>query len=131
MNTKSITGIVVGLMIATSMLYFYLSIGDFQEGEADVKTGFFLVVAIAHLPICAWMLKDESKKPHVIALIGTIFVMALYAVTRTDLALALGFQAGGFGGMGILSKIFQIGIVVGTIMMIFQLKSSKWIKQQA
>ena len=131
MNTKSLTGIVVGLMIATSMLYFYLSIGDFQEGETDVKTGFFLVVAIAHLPICAWMLKDESKKPHVIALIGTIFMVALYAVTRTDLALALGFEAGGFGGMGILSKSFQVGIVVGTIMMLFQLKSNKWIKQQA
>ena len=131
MNTKSITGIVVGLMIATSMLYFYLSIGDLQEGEADVKTGFFLIVAIAHLPICAWMLKDESKKPHVIALVGTVLVIILYAVTRTDLALALGFEAGGFGGMGILSKIFQIGIVVGTIMMLFQLKNNKWIKQQS
>ena len=131
MNTKSLTGIVVGLMIATSMLYFYLAMGDFQEGETDAKTGFFLLVAISHLPVCAWMLKDESKKPHAIALVGTILVMALYAVTRTDLALALGFEAGGFGGMGILSKVFQVGIVVGTIMMLFELRSKSWIKQQA
>ena len=37
----------------------------------------------------------------------------------------------GFGGMGILSKIFQVGIVVGTIMMLFELRSRRWIKQQA
>ena len=69
------------------------------------------------------MLKVESKNPPVIALAGIIFVMTLYAVTRTDLALVLGFEAGGFGVMGILSKVFQVDIVVGMIMMLFELRS--------
>ena len=130
MNTKSLTGIVVGLMIATSMLYFYLAIDNFQEDE-PVEASFFLAVAMIHLPVCAWMITKESKIPHVIALTGTIAVIVLYAITRTDMALALGLEAGGFGGMGIISKVFQVGIVVGTIMMLFQLRSKSWIKQQA
>ena len=130
MNTKSLSGIVVGLMIATSMLYFYLAIDNLEENEV-AEASFFLVVAIAHIPVCVWMLAKESKTPHAIALAGTLVVIALYAVTRTDMAVVIGLESGGFGGMGILSKIFQIGIVVGTIMMIFQLRSKKWIKQQA
>ena len=131
MNTKSLTGIVVGLMIAVSMLYFYLAIDNFQEGDELAEASFFLIVAISHLPVCAWMLAKESKMPQVVALIGTVAIIALYAITRTDLALAIGLESGGFGGMGILSKIFQVGIVAGTIMMLFLLRSKEWIKQQA
>ena len=125
MNKKSLVGIVVGLMIATSAVYFVETIEEFEEGDM-VKGPFFLVVAVAYIPVAVWMLSKNSTVPHVIAIVGSIGIIALYAVTRTDMAVVLGMEAGRVGHLGIVSKTLQVGIIIGSILALLQIKRDAW-----
>jgi hypothetical protein len=117
---KSIIGIVVGLMIATSAVYFVETSEELFEEQDMVKGPFFLIVAIAYLPVAYFMLKKKSALPHVVAVIGTVGIIALYAVTRTDMAIVFGMESGNIGHLGMVSKILQIGIVLGSILTLVQ-----------
>ena len=65
MNTKSIVGIVVGLMIATSEVYFVETSEELFEEQDMAKGPFFLILAIAYVPVAFWMIKrPDSHIPH-------------------------------------------------------------------
>ena len=108
---KTLIGVIAGLMIATSVVYFVETFEELFEEQDMIKGPFFLIVAVAYIPTAIWMMKSKNTVPIVIALAGTIGLIALYAVTRTDMAVALGLEAGTIGHMGMVSKILQIGIV--------------------
>ena len=107
----SITGIVVGLMIATSVVYFVETLEEFEEGDM-IKGPFFLITALAYLPIAYLMLSKKSSVPFIVAILGTIGLMVLYAVTRTDMAAIF----------GMVTKTLQVGIVVGSVLTLIQTK---------
>ncbi|MBT4325661.1 MAG: hypothetical protein HOD60_01960 [Candidatus Nitrosopelagicus sp.] len=125
---KSIIGIVVGLMIATSAVYFVETSEELFEEQDMVKGPFFLVVAIAYLPVAYWMLKKNNAVPYVVVIVGTIGIMALYAVTRTDMAMVFGMEAGNIGHLGMVSKILQTGVVLGSILALVQARKDAWLK---
>lgn len=125
---KSIIGIVVGLMIATSAVYFVETSEELFEEQDMVKGPFFLIVAIAYLPLAYFMLKKKSSVPHIIAIVGTVGIMALYAVTRTDMAVVFGMEAGSIGHLGMVSKTLQAGIVLGSVLTLVQAKKDAWYK---
>ena len=129
MNQKSLIGIVVGLMIATSTVYFVETIEEFEEQDM-IKAPFFLIVAIAYLPVAYWMISKKSSIPYAIAIAGSIGIMALYAVTRTDLAIIFGMEAGGIGHLGIISKVLQVGVIAGSILVLLQTKKDKWLSHK-
>jgi len=131
MNTKSIVGIVVGLMIATSAVYFVETSEELFEEQDMIKGPFFLVVAIAYIPVAVWMLKSpNSSAPYVVTIVGTIGIIALYAVTRTDMAAAFGMNAGGIGHLGMVSKALQVGIVIGSVLALIQTKKEAWLQNE-
>jgi len=133
MNTKSIVGIVVGLMIATSAVYFVETSEELFEEQDMIKGPFFLVVAVAYIPVAFWMLKSpNSSAPYLVTLAGTIGIIALYAVTRTDAgAIAFGLEhAGNIGHLGMVSKIVQVGVVIGSVWALVQTKKEKGIQQE-
>ena len=117
-------GVVVGLMIATSTAYFVETIEEFEE-QNMVKAPFFLIVPIAYLPVSYWMISKKSSIPYAVAIAGSIGIMVLYAATRTDLAMIFGMEAGGIGHLGIISKVLQVGVVVGSILALLQTKKDK------
>ena len=123
MNKKSLIGVIVGLMIATSIVYFVETIEEFEEGDM-IKGPFFLIVAIAYIPVAVWMLSKNSSVPYVIAIIGSIGIITLYAVTRTDMAVIFGMEAGKVGHLGIISKTLQVGIIAGSILTLLQIRKS-------
>lgn len=125
---KTIIGIIAGLMIATSAVYFVESSEELFEEQDMIKGPFFLIVAVMYIPVAIWAIRKKSSTPIVIALAGTIGLMALYGVTRTDLAVALGMEAGNIGHMGMVSKILQSGIVVGSVVTLIQSKKESWLK---
>jgi len=129
MNQKSLIGVVVGLMIATSTVYFVETIEEFEEGDM-VKGPFFLVVTIAYIPVAYWMITKNSSIPFAVAISGSIGIMILYAVTRTDLAAVFGMEAGGIGHLGIVSKVLQVGVVTGSLLVLLQTKKNKWLKHK-
>ena len=133
MNKKSIVGIVVGLMIATSTVYFVETSEELFEEQDMVKGPFFLVVAVAYIPVAFWMLKNpNSSAPHLVTIAGTIGIIILYAVTRTDAgAIALGLEhAGKIGHLGMVSKIVQVGVVIGSVWALAQTKKEKWLQHE-
>jgi len=125
MNKKSLIGIVVGLMIATSAVYFVETAEEFEEGDM-VKGPFFLVVAVAYIPVAVWMISKNSTVPHVIAIVGSVGIIALYAMTRTDMAVVFGMEAGRIGHLGIVSKTLQVGVIAGSILALLQIKKDSW-----
>ena len=133
MNTKSIVGIVVGLMIATSAVYFVETSEELFEEQDMIKGPFFLVVAIAYIPVAVWMLKNpNSSIPYVVTIAGTVGIIALYAVIRTDPgAIALGLEhAGNIGHLGMVSKIAQVGVVIGSVWALVQTKKEKGLQHE-
>lgn len=126
MNQKSLIGIVVGLMISTSTVYFVETIEEFEEGDM-IKGPFFLIVAIAYIPVAYWMITKNGSIPFVVAIVGSVGIMILYAVTRTDMAAIFGMDAGRIGHLGIVSKVLQIGVVTGSLLVLFQAKKNKWL----
>ncbi|MEJ2259184.1 MAG: hypothetical protein P8X78_01515 [Nitrosopumilaceae archaeon] len=125
---KSIIGIVVGLMIATSAVYFVETSEELFEEQDMIKGPFFLVVAIAYPLVAFFMLKKNNTIPHVVAIAGTIGIIALYAITRTDMAIAFGMEAGNIGHLGMVSKILQTGIVLGSVLVLVQARKEAWFK---
>ena len=133
MNKKSIVGIVVGLMIATSAVYFVETSEELFEEQDMIKGPFFLVVSIAYIPVAIWMLKSSnSSVPYLVTIAGTVGIIALYAVTRTDAgAIALGLEhAGNIGHLGMVSKIVQVGVVIGSIWTLVQTKKEKLLQHE-
>ena len=61
------------------------------------------------------MLKNpNSSAPYVVTMAGTIGIIILYAVTRTDAgAIVLGLEhAGNIGHLEMVSKVVQIEVVI-------------------
>lgn len=129
MNKKSLIGIVVGLMMATSVVYFVETIEEFEEGDM-IKGPFFLVVAVAYISVTYWMLSKYSSVPFMVVIVGTIGIMILYAVTRTDMAIIFGMEAGNIGHLGIISKVLQVGVVTGSLLVLLQAKKDRWLKHK-
>jgi len=125
---KTIIGIIAGLMIATSAVYFVESSEELFEDQDMIKGPFFVIVAVAYIPVAIWAMRKNSSTPIVIALAGTIGLMALYGVTRTDMAIALGMEAGNIGHMGMVSKVLQSGIVIGSVVTLVQGKKQSLLK---
>ncbi len=120
MNKTILAVIVAGLMIATSTVYFVETAEEFEEQDM-IKAPFFLAVSIAYIPVGIWMLK-KKQAPYTIAIIGSVALIVLYAVTRTDLAVAFGMHAGHIGTLGIASKVLQSAVIVSSVIMSWQIK---------
>ncbi len=127
--------IITALMVATSLLYFYVSYEDYQEllqtstpSSADSKDAaasaaediaatrnemtFFLIVAISYIPISIWMLKvkHSSKMPYIIAIVGSAALIVFYVLTRVIDIPSIGLQTD-VGTTDIAVKIIQGAIV--------------------
>ena len=133
MNKTSLVGIVVGLMIATSAVYFVETSEELFEEQDMIKGPFFLAVAIAYVPVAFWMLKSpNSSAPYLVTIAGTVGIIALYAVTRTDAgAITFGLEhAGKIGHLGIVSKVVQVGVTIGSVWALIQTKKEAWLEQE-
>jgi hypothetical protein len=114
METKFLSGLLLGFIIATTSVYLLETIDELIQENDMIKGSFFLVVTVLYLPVGIWSVKTNSPVAYSILMAGTIALMILYAVTRTDMAQAIGMEAGEVGNLGILSKVFQTAIIIVT-----------------
>jgi hypothetical protein len=118
---KSISYILLALMIATAIVYFveaneeYAEALEEEEGEGEaavsreIQTTFFTATGIGYIIVGIWMLKG-SKAPYIIAIIGSIGLIILYAATRVVMYQELGVVE--IGELGVISKVLQ-GAIIG------------------
>src|SRR5262245_32228569 len=112
MEKKFLSGLLLGFIIATTSIYLLETIDELiQEGDL-IKGSFFLVVTVLYIFIGIWSIKSNSAISYTILIVGTVALIVLYAVTRTEMAQAMGIESGELGNLGILSKVFQTAIVI-------------------
>jgi hypothetical protein len=121
------------LMISTATVYFIVASQDYSElsksaSSSDSTTTteskdqgdiiatvnemvFFIVVGVAYIAAGIWMLENKyySKIPYIIAIIGSIALIAFYISTRTMNIPSIGVQDD-IGTTDILSKVMQASI---------------------
>jgi hypothetical protein len=123
-------------MISTAAVYFIVASQDYSElsqsaSSSDSTTStiteskdqgeiiatvnemvFFIVVGVAYIAAGIWMLENKyySKMPYIIAIIGSIALIAFYISTRTMNIPSIGVQDD-IGTTDILSKVMQAAIV--------------------
>ena len=137
MKTTNIAiSVLVALMLSASAVYFAAayeeSIGedpeehetildgdenDEIEAESEEETelpeaAFFSLVGLAYIPVSGWMIhkKHASRKPYVIALIGSLAMIVFYVLTRTVDLPIIGLQTD-VGITDTVAKILQVGAV--------------------
>jgi hypothetical protein len=124
--------LVSALMISTAAVYFIVASQDYSElsksssSSDSTTTGskdqgdiiatvnemvFFIVVGVAYIAAGIWMLENKyySKIPYIIAIIGSIALIAFYISTRTMNIPSIGVQDD-IGTTDILSKVMQAAI---------------------
>jgi hypothetical protein len=128
--------IITALMIATSIIYFYVAYEDYQgllqASSSSTKNGkdeaaaaaaadiaatrnemsFFLIVAISYIPIAIWMLivKHRSNIPYIISIVGSAALIVFYILTRVIDIPYIGLQTD-VGAVDIATKVIQTAIV--------------------
>ncbi|HSA98332.1 MAG TPA: hypothetical protein VLF17_04565 [Candidatus Nitrosotenuis sp.] len=84
-----------------------------SQGFGDMgEIVFFSIVGVSYVPIGLWMLKKKSisRKPYVIALIGSVALIAFYVATRTINIPMIGIQDD-VGTPDLTAKVLQGAIV--------------------
>ncbi|NDB52092.1 MAG: hypothetical protein EB161_08120 [Nitrosopumilaceae archaeon] len=84
-----------------------------SEGFGDMgEVIFFTIIGATYIPVGLWMLKrkDTSRKPYIIALIGSAALIVFYIATRTVEIPMIGLQDD-VGVPDVTAKILQ-GVIV-------------------
>ena len=92
---------------------------------AQVQTAFFTIAGAAYIPAGLWMSKSKhnSKTPYIIAIVGSVSLIALYVASRMVSLPLVGLQDD-VGTIDILSKVMQGGIIAGSIFILTKIKPS-------
>ena len=120
MKSKIMPIVITVMMIATAGIYFLETSEELEEGDL-VKGPFFMAIGATYVPVGFWML-EKRPTPYIIAIIGSVGLIALYVVTSTNTAL-LGIGAD-LGSTGIITKILQGGIIIGSVLMLRRYRNS-------
>jgi glucan phosphoethanolaminetransferase (alkaline phosphatase superfamily) len=120
--------VITALMLFTSLIYFYVTLQDYNEisqmssvngkdATADImvtknEMTFFLIVGIAYIPVAIWMskVKHNSKIPYIISIVGSAALILFYILTRTINIGSIGLQ-NDIGIIDVTTKVIQVGII--------------------
>jgi hypothetical protein len=108
-NKIQVSGIIVGLMLALSMVYLVETIEEFEENDT-LKGIFFLGVTVTYMGLAIALVLPSKKIYLYITGIGSAFLFILYFATRESLD--------DIGELGMISKGIQICIIVFVIGML-------------
>ncbi|GEM_PF-6533316 len=109
MDRKFLMGMLLGLAIAAAAIYAW----EARSHIADIEGVFFLTVAVLYVPVTFWAIRKNSSLAFAILLVGTIAIITIYGISRSEFANLVGRdEPGGFGSLGIIIKPYQAGIIV-------------------
>ena len=104
-----------------------------ESGFGDMgEVVFFSIVGVSYIPVGLWMLKKKeiSKKPYVIALIGSAALILFYVATRTVNIPMIGLQDD-VGIQDLTAKTLQGAIVAISGFMLFAISKHRKAEQLA
>lgn len=109
MDRKFLMGILLGLAIAAAGVYAW----EAKSHIDDIEGAFFLPVAVLYAPVAFWAIRKNSNLAFAILLVGTIAIITIYGISRSEFYFLVGRdEPGGFGSLGIIIKAYQAGIII-------------------
>ncbi|MEO9364023.1 MAG: hypothetical protein ABI348_09000 [Nitrososphaera sp.] len=111
MDRKFLMGLFFGLVIATTAIYAWEAKSHIID-DPNIEGPFFLIVAVLHVPVGYWAVKNNSNMAWATMLVGTVAIIVIFGISRSDAAFLVGRDGpGGFGSLSVISKVLQAGIV--------------------
>jgi cytochrome bd-type quinol oxidase subunit 2 len=119
------------MMLSTGIIYFVAaSETESTDFSASVEMTLFVVSGCAYIAIGLWMAKSKGNRiPYVVAIVGSLALIALYILSRTISLPIVGLQED-VGTIDVLSKVLQIGIVAGSVYLLKQNKRHELINNE-
>lgn len=114
---EKLNGVLIGLLIAASVVYFVETYDELIEDSDMIKGPFFLATAVGYAGMAILITRKSATKYFLFTISGTVILIILYAITRTDMAAVFAMEAGGIGHLGITSKILQAGIIIASVVL--------------
>jgi LPXTG-motif cell wall-anchored protein len=116
----------------SGVVQHHIEKNDRESGGPRIPGGqniFFIIVGIASILVAVWMLKNKrkSKIPYIIAVVGSSGIIILYLITRTVNIPYLGLEAE-VNTIDLLSKVLQVGIIIGSAIVIRQQQKEQQLK---
>jgi xanthine/uracil/vitamin C permease (AzgA family) len=113
---KTIIGIFIGLLIASSVVYAVETYDELIMDQDILKGPFFLIVVISHGVMIYLMYTRPTKRLVIITIIGTIILIILYALSTDSLD--------EISHLGLTSKLIQGATIVTGISLYQKLKNN-------
>lgn len=116
-------------MSVCGIIYCVTSYTQSLEGSdsgSQIQAMFFATAGIVYIPIGIWMLRNRlhSRGPYVISILVSVFLVVLYAASRTINLPIVGIQTD-VGIVDIITKIIQICIIVISVRLVQDLKKEQ------
>ena len=116
-------------MAVCGIIYFVTSYTQSLEGNdlgSQIQTMFFATAGIVYIPLGVWMLRNRlhSRGPYVISILVSVFLVLLYAASRTISLPLVGVQED-IGLVDIITKIIQVGIIALSVRLVQDLKKEQ------
>lgn len=122
MNSNKFLILSICLMVIISIIYIVIIIDELiEDGLEEILEDshdlaeliLFTVAAILYILVAIWMSRTKRLLPIIITIVGTLGLIILYDIAISDLSeLVLGMHPEGIDSVAIISKIFQIALVI-------------------
>ena len=112
-----LNGVLIGLLVAVSVVYFVETYDELIQEMDMIKGLFFLATAVGYAGMTIIITRKSAGNYLIFTIAGSIVLIILYAITRTDMAAVFLMEPGSIGHLGITSKIIQICIIVVSVML--------------
>ncbi len=107
-------------MLVTAVSYAVITIDELLEQHDHIEEQILFSIAIVlYVGIAYWIIKSTSIKPLIILIAGNVSLVVLYFIAESSLSESLlGMETEELSDFGITVKIFQIAIIVLSIIQI-------------
>ncbi len=107
-------------MLVTAVSYAVITIDELLEQHDHIEEQILFSIAIVlYIGIAYWIVKSTSIKPLIILIAGNVSLVVLYFIAESSLSESLlGMETEELSDFGITVKIFQIAIIVLSIIQI-------------
>lgn len=118
---KTIDTVIITLMLVIAVSYAVITGYELIEQDPDDigEEILFFIAIVLYLAIVYWMIKTASLIPVVINIVGNAGLVILYIIAESELSKSLlGIDTEELSDFGITVKIFQIALIILSIMQI-------------
>ena len=112
----------VCLMVIISIIYIIVITDELLEDELEeilenphelAEITLFVIATILYALFAIWMSRTQRLLPIIITIVGTLGLIILYGIAVSDLSeLVLGMHQESIGSEAVISKMFQIALVI-------------------